>query len=167
MDAGLYVFIALAIIAFFATKYFFERDRTRLDKYSGEFKGALEKGLAHLYSKYPLKVEVWIAEKGSDSCVANGLFGKPMIILCEEDMRNQGWLKDFSLMATLLGFTKNIDMAQLLLFHEYRHHLVDRGISNDIHTAKAGVDYSNIPPYLMLYDEYDCYVFAFTELEGL
>lgn len=167
MDAGLYVFIALAIIAFFATRYFFEKGRTRFDKYKGEFKDAIGNGLSHLYSKYPLEVEVLIAEKGSDSNVANGLFGKPMIVLCEEDMRNEGWIKDFNLMARLLGFKELKDLAQLLLFHEYRHHLVNHNLVKDTYVPDPGTNYSNLPPYFMLPEEYDCYYFAFKELEAM
>lgn len=170
MDAGLFVILGLFGVTLLITKKLMEKGTVSLEKYTGQFKNSLDFALVHLQSKYSAKVSIRLAPSGIETCLVYGFLGNAIVRLSEEDILNNGWKNDFNLLARaeeLPEIKDSQDMAKFLLYHEYRHHLCNKGKVEKLYVLDLSLeDTKDFPPYFFLPEEYDAHIFALKELRS-
>lgn len=147
------VFFVVAGIGFFTSRQEYRKSFVSLDKYNGEFKNTVTKGRDYLVNNYSSKNFDITFITDNPSHISEVISGttKPEILLNLRDINDQGWIKDFNLVADMHGINhleNTQDHALFLLGHEYRHLLQWSGVVKDLHTLNPDdKNFKNVPAY--------------------
>ncbi len=131
----LILFVILFIASGCIGYYLWNKNLIPIEKYTGAYKERILKAKQYLLDNYPGKkfdISIAVNHDKRITGLTYDIFGTPKILLNEDEIINEGWLKDFNLIAEIIKSTYLMtieDLTIFLLFHEFRHILQDRKIA--------------------------------------